>query len=191
MSDKTEISMRRITEVSDAERPGFQVRFYTPKIDRAWFSVNELGRDKALSRAQRWRDSRERELGLSKNDYGRRRPRKAYADSAFAGVFVSVGFRNGKFYADVIGSVNYTDDEGRHRRKQRGFSILTNGYHEAYVKAVEARCKLARISLPGEVEVPKLGSERIETIRKETKVTKVSLTRTALVPWTGKQTISK
>lgn len=182
--------MRRITEIHNTPaRKGFQVRFYGPKPESNWFPIEGTARTSALRQAKRWRDQREQELGLSAADYGTRRPRTSNKRSkANIGVFASVGKKNGRFYGDVLGVLNYTED-GKQKRKQKAFSILNLGYHAAYVAAVEARCIMTNTELPDKVDVPPLDEDKRQLLL-EAGATEDLLTRTAIVPWSRKRTRS-
>ena len=185
-----DISMRRITEVSTGARPGFQVRFYGDVKDKAWFSTKKLGREVALQQAKRWRNKRERELGLTAKDYGSGRPRTSHAKSkSVPGVFVSIGNRNGRPYADVVAVLNY-QEEGKSRRKQKSFSIIKYGYHLAFVLAVEERCSMIGAELPIAIEVPELDFDQ------ERKVISMGASKAdpytaALIPRTNEYTTTK
>jgi len=173
--------MRRITVVPNE---GFHVRFYSPEKDSAYFSVKTLG-DKAEKEAIKWRDKREKEMGISADDYGTRRPRAVHANSkADTGVFVAIGTKGKRFYADVMGVLNYTEN-GKSKRKQKAVSILRNGYHAAYIKALQERCTMAGLPLPEKVKVPKLTDQQIDILVAHGASVK-SLTELAVVPWTGK-----
>lgn len=181
MSTDTNIDMRRITETDK----GFHVRFYSPQKETMWFPVGSKDKEKVLSAALRYRNRRERELGLSKRDYGSRRPRARHANSkADTGVFPSIGYKNNRFYADVLGVLNFTDEEGKSKRKQKAVSILKHGYHAAYIMALEARCTLSGLPKPALVKVPKLTDEQVNLL-KQHGATKKLLTEKAVVPWTG------
>lgn len=185
-----DMSMRRITEVRTGARPGFQVRFYGDVKDKAWFSTKKLGREVALQQAKRWRNKRERELGLTSKDYGSGRPRTRHAKSkSVPGVFVSAGKRNGRPYADVVAVLNYKE-EGKSKRKQKAFSIIKYGYHLAFVYAVEARYNMIGLERPLIVEVPELD---FDTQRKIVAMgaSKKDLQLAAVIPWTGEYTTTK
>lgn len=180
MSTDAKIDMRRITETDK----GYHVRFYSPVKEAMWFPASN-GKEKALGEAMRYRNRRERELGLSKKDYGSRRPRARHANSkADTGVFPSIGYKNNRFYADVLGVLNFTDDDGKSKRKQKAISILKHGYHAAYIQALEARCKMSGLPKPAEVKVPKLTTEQTALLIQHG-ATKKLLTEKAVVPWTG------
>lgn len=181
----TNPAMRRITEVS-GDNFGYHVRFYSPTKDSQWFSGVTLGKQKALRAAKDWRDERERELGLTEKDYGARRPRQSHANSkGDTGVFTAIGTKAGRFYADVMAVLNFTDENGKAKRKQKTVSILKNGYHAAYVKALEERHKLTGLPLPEVVTVPKLSDTQIDQLMAAGATVK-SLTEKVTVPWTGK-----
>lgn len=174
--------MRRITVVPNE---GFHVRFYSPEKDSAYFSVKILGEQKAEKEAIKWRDKREKEMGISADDYGTRRPRKQHASSkADTGVFVAIGTKGKRFYADVMGVLNYTED-GKSKRKQKAVGILKHGYHAAYIKALQERCIMAGLPLPDKIKVPKLTDDQIDVLMAHGATVK-SLTELAVVPWTGK-----
>lgn len=176
--------MRRITFVEDA---GYHVRFYSPERDSAYFSVKLLGDKKAEREAIKWRDKREAEMGLSAADYGTRRPRITHSNSkADTGVFVSMGFKRDRFYADVMGVLNYTDENGKTKRKQYTAGIIKKGYHAAYIDALQKRCEMAGLPLPEKVKVPQLTDEQIDMLLAHGATAK-SLTETAVVPWTGRR----
>lgn len=175
-------SMRRITVIPDE---GFHVRFYSPEKDSAYFSVKILG-DKAEREAIKWRDKREKEMGIGADDYGTRRPRAVHANSkADTGVFVAIGTKGKRFYADVMGVLNYTDEHGKSKRKQKAVSILKHGYHAAYIKALQERCIMAGQPLPEKLKVPKLTDQQIDLLVAQGATGKC-LTELAIVPWTGK-----
>lgn len=177
--------MRRITEVT-GDNFGYHVRFYSPEKDSHWFSGVAMGKQPALEAAKEWRDAREQELGLTEKDYGMRRPRASHANSkGDTGVFVAIGIKAGRFYADVMGVLNFTDENGKAKRKQKAVSILKNGYHAAYIKALEARHALSGLPLPDAVTVPKLSDEQIDLLL-EHGATSKTLTQKAIVPWTGR-----
>lgn len=181
-----DLDMRRITEVV-GDGGGFHVRFYSPTRESAWFPTRKDGREKALSKAVRYRNKLERELGLTAKDYGARRPRKKHASSkADTGVFPSIGYKRDRFYADVLGVLNYTDEHGKAKRKQKAVSILKHGYHAAYIAALEERCNMAGHEKPIDVVVPKLTDQQIKLLL-ENGATRRSLIEKAVVPWTGKK----
>lgn len=183
MSAYTEIDMRRIT-VTDK---GCHVRFYSPEKEAMWFPAAAKGKERALSEAIRYRNRRERELGLTKKDYGSRRPRARHANSkADTGVFPSIGYKNNRFYADVLGVLNYTDEDGKPKRKQKAVSILKHGYHAAYIMALDARCTMSGLPRPAKVVVPKLTEEQTALLLQHG-ATKKLLTEKAVVPWTGQK----
>lgn len=176
-------SMRRITIIPDE---GYHVRFYSPERDSAYFSVKILGDHKAEREAIKWRDKREKEMGISADDYGTRRPRTQHASSkADTGVFVAIGTKGKRFYADVMGVLNFTDEHGKSKRKQKAVGIMKHGYHAAYIKALQERCTMAGLPLPEKVKVPKLSDEHIDILLAQGATVK-SLTELAVVPWTGK-----
>jgi hypothetical protein len=180
----TNSEMRRITEVKQGASGGFQVRFYSPQTINQWFPMGD-DREAALKKAKTWRNSREREFGITSSDYGVRRPRKRHGNSkADTGVFVAIGYKGDRFYADVMGVLNYTDETGKSKRKQKAHSILKHGYHTAYLLALKDRCEMAGLPLPKEVTIPKLSSDQIDKLRQEGATLK-SLTEKATVPWTG------
>ena len=180
----TNTEMRRITEVKQGNSGGFQVRFYSPQVANQWFPM-EGDREAALKKAKSWRNSREREFGITSRDYGVRRPRKSHGNSkADTGVFVAIGYKANRFYADVMGVLNYTDENGKSKRKQKAHSILKHGYHNAYLMALKDRCELAGLQLPETVTIPKLTADQIDKLRQEGATLK-SLTEKATVPWTG------
>jgi hypothetical protein len=177
-------SMRRITVVEDE---GYHVRFYGQHRDSAYFSVKLLGDEEAEKAAVAWRDKREAEMGLSAADYGTRRPRAAHSNSkADTGVFVAIGFKRNRFYADVMGVLNFTDKDGKKKRKQYAASILKKGYHAAYVEALQKRCEMAELPLPDKVKVPKLTDDQIDILLAHGATLK-TLTETTVVPWTGRR----
>lgn len=176
-------SMRRITVIPNE---GYHVRFYSPECDSAYFSVKILGEEKAEKAARKWRDKREKEMGLTADDYGTRRPRTQHANSkANTGVFVAIGTKGKRFYADVMGVLNYTDEHGKSKRKQKAVSILRHGYHAAYITAMQERCNMAGLPLPDKIQVPKLDDQQIDLLVAHGATVK-SLTELATVPWTGK-----
>lgn len=174
--------MRRITVVPE----GFHVRFYSPEKDSAYFSVKVLGEQKAEREAIKWRDKREKEMGLSADDYGTRRPRTQHASSkADTGVFIAIGTKGKRFYADVMGVLNFTDEHGKSKRKQKAVGILKHGYHAAYIKALQERHVMAGLPLPETVKIPKLTDEQIDVLLANGATAK-QLSERAIVPWTGK-----
>lgn len=178
-------TMRRITEVN-GPNPGYHVRFYGKQPDAAWFPTKGVGSRAAVKAAKEWRDARESELGLRPEDYGSRRPREAFAASKQdTGVFVTMGVKRNRFYADVMGILNYTDADGKAKRKQRAVSILKHGYHAAYIAALKARYEFTGQPLPKKVTVPKLTDEQVDLLMANGATAK-QLTACAIVPWTNK-----
>lgn len=175
-------AMRRITEVT-GPNPGFHVRFYGKQHDAAWFPIKGVGSRAAVKAAKEWRDAKEVELGLSSAQYGSRRPRATYAGRD-AGVFVTMGVKRDRFYADVMGVLNYTDGN-KVKRKQKAVSILKNGYHAAYIAAYQARCEFTGQPLPAKVVVPKLTDEQVDVLIAHGATVK-SLTERAIMPWNNK-----
>ncbi|MNQ65815.1 hypothetical protein D3C85_802840 [compost metagenome] len=100
-------------------------------------------------------------------------------------MFVAIGTKGKRFYADVMGVLNYTDEDGKAKRKQKAVSILRHGYHAAYIAAMQERCNMAGLPLPDKIQVPKLDDQQIDTLLQHGASVK-SLTELALVPWTGK-----